>query len=437
MDEAKLLQLEMWRLRKQLQKLDNTNTNSTSVVSLVMPPGEDINKMVQMLNQEATQADCIKSRQNRQAVQTAIILAANRCKLYPKMPKNGLAVFAGEVYVDGKIKKIAVHFSPCKPIGNFMYSCDGVFHTQEVKDLLTVEEVYGFIIMDGHGTLIATLCGSHREIKHRMLVDLPKKHGRGGQSSVRFARLRMEARGNYVKIITELCTKYFITGDRLNVSGVILAGSADFKDVLAGSDFMDPRIKEGIIKQVDIGYGMEQGLSQAIEQAGDILKDVRLFKEVKIINEFLDHISRDTRKYCFGIIDTLRCLEMGSVEHLVVWEDFPWDRVQCRNSEGTEYYKLVNTVTGAINLVDNDESIRQGEEEIEAELFVEWLAQNIEKFGAEIHLVTENSNEGTQFCSGFGGLGGILRWQMDLNELGKYMDIGKENNDLDDLEDFM
>lgn len=34
---------------------------------------------------------------------------------------------------------------------------------------------------------------------HKFSVDLPKKHGRGGQSAVRFARLRMEARHNYVR----------------------------------------------------------------------------------------------------------------------------------------------------------------------------------------------------------------------------------------------
>ena len=37
------------------------------------------------------------------------------------------------------------------------------------------------------------------QIVHKFLVDLPKKHGRGGQSALRFARLRMEKRHNYVR----------------------------------------------------------------------------------------------------------------------------------------------------------------------------------------------------------------------------------------------
>ena len=58
--------------------------------------------------------------------------------------------------------------------------------------------MFGFIIMDGNGSLFATLNGNHRAILHKMSVELPKKHGRGGQSALRFARLRLEKRHNYV-----------------------------------------------------------------------------------------------------------------------------------------------------------------------------------------------------------------------------------------------
>jgi peptide chain release factor subunit 1 len=51
--------------------------------------------------------------------------------------------------------------------------------------------------MDGNGVLFATLQGSNKVIIQRMPVQLPKKHGRGGQSAVRFARLRVEKRLMY------------------------------------------------------------------------------------------------------------------------------------------------------------------------------------------------------------------------------------------------
>lgn len=58
---------------------------------------------------------------------------------------------------------------------------------------------YGFVIMDGNGSLFGTLSGNTREILGKFSVELPKKHGRGGQSALRFARLRMEKRHNYVR----------------------------------------------------------------------------------------------------------------------------------------------------------------------------------------------------------------------------------------------
>lgn len=44
-----------------------------------------------------------------------------------------------------------------------------------------------------------TNTNSTRDVLHKFSVDLPKKHGRGGQSALRFARLRLEKRHNYVR----------------------------------------------------------------------------------------------------------------------------------------------------------------------------------------------------------------------------------------------
>jgi peptide chain release factor subunit 1 len=94
--------------------------------------------------------------------------------------------------------------------------------------------------MDGNGALFGTLQGNTREVLHKFTVDLPKKHGRGGQSALRFARLRMEKRHNYVRKVAEVATTLFITNDKPNISGMVLAGSADFKTELSQSDMFDP-----------------------------------------------------------------------------------------------------------------------------------------------------------------------------------------------------
>lgn len=57
---------------------------------------------------------------------------------------------------------------------------------------------------------------------------------------MRFARLRMEKRHNYVRKVAEVATQLFITNDKPNIAGLILAGSADFKTELSQSDMFDP-----------------------------------------------------------------------------------------------------------------------------------------------------------------------------------------------------
>ncbi len=47
---------------------------------------------------------------------------------------------------------------------------------------------------------------------------------------------------------------------------------------------------------------------------------------------------------------------------------------------------------------------------------LEWLANNYKKFGCVLEFVTNRSQEGSQFCRGFGGIGGILRYSVDVTE---------------------
>ena len=75
---------------------------------------------------------------------------------------------------------------------------------------LVVLNRYGFIVMDGNGSLFGTLSGNTRDVLHKFTVELPKKHGRGGQSALRFARLRLEKRHNYVrKVCMDLAGRHW------------------------------------------------------------------------------------------------------------------------------------------------------------------------------------------------------------------------------------
>lgn len=308
------------------------------MISLIVPPKDQVSRVAKMLGDEFGTASNIKSRVNRLSVLGAITSVQQRLKLFNRIPPNGLVIFwsehaghtavegvacsqlvrqllrepvltfrwflmcvacSGEILTaEGKEKKIAIDFEPFKPINTSLYMfehtaagaqtasfemaaktrialrccgpnltivpavcvcahcrCDNKFHTEALNELLESDEKFGFIIMDGNGCLFGTLAGNTRTIIHKFSVDLPKKHGRGGQSALRFARLRLEKRHNYLRKVAEMATQCFIASDRPNVSGLILAGSAEFKNTLNGSQLFDPRLQTIVQKLVDVSYG--------------------------------------------------------------------------------------------------------------------------------------------------------------------------------------
>ena len=249
------------------------------------------------------------------------------------VPPNGLVIYCGTIVTEeGKEKKVNIDFEPFKPINTSLYLCDNKFHTEALTALLADDNKFGFIVMDGNGALFGTLQGNTREVLHKFTVDLPKKHGRGGQSALRFARLRMEKRHNYVRKVAEVATQLYISNDKPNIAGLILAGSADFKTELSQSDMFDPRLQAKIIKLVDVSYGGENGFNQAIELAAESLQNVKFIQEKKLIGRYFDEISQDTGKYCFGVEDTLRALELGAVEILICWENLDIQRYVLKNT---------------------------------------------------------------------------------------------------------
>jgi len=424
--------IHMWKMRRLIRTLENARGNGTSMISLIIPGKDDINRANKMLTEEYGTASCIKSRVNRLSVLGAITSTQQRLKLYNRTPPNGLILYCGEIMTDdGKEKKVTIDFEPFKPINTSMYTCDNRFHTEDLKELLEDDDRFGFLIMDGNGALYGAVQGNHREVLHKFGVDLPKKHGRGGQSALRFARLRLEKRHNFVRKVAEIATQMFIPdGQRPNIRGLIVAGSAEFKNDLTSSDLFDPRLDAVLIRPLlDVSYGGENGFNQAIELASESLKNVKFIQEKKLVTKFLDEIAQDTGKYCFGIKETMQGLEMGAVQALICWENLDILRIQIRNPHtDVEQIHFLTPEQSKDPKLYRDPDSNVELETVNNEPFVEWIAVNYKNFGAKLDFITDRSQEGNQFVKGFGGVGGILRYRVEFDTFDE-PDLGGGSDD--------
>merc|ERR1712113_1191853 len=241
-----------------------------------------------------------------------------------------------------------------------LYVCDSKFHTKPLLDLIKSDQKYGYIVVDGNGTLFGTLTGNVPEILYRFSVELPKKHGRGGQSALRFARLRKE------KSKTKL----------------------------------DQRLQAIILATIPISYGGENGFNQAIKDSEETISSNKSKQDQKPLTLLLSEIAKESNKYVFGLEDTIKALFDGLVETLIVLDNF--DR--------TKY----NFKCDETNIILNKE-IKEWESngkdiKSECDEFLERLADSYKKFGCDLKFVTDKTLQGEQFKKGLGGIGGLLRY---------------------------
>jgi peptide chain release factor subunit 1 len=394
--------------------------NGTTLITLQISQGSQISQYMKKLIDEQSKAPNIKLKSTRKSVQDALSSAIEKLKLYKKTPENGLIIFCGYIVENGNEKLFKIDLEPIKPLKQSFYYCDNRFHVNELKEMLESKEKYGFIIMDGNGTLFGILQGNQRKVLGRYMVDLPKKHSKGGQSAPRFQRIRQNCRHLYVSKISEMATSYFIENDKINVSGFILAGSADFKYML-NDDMLDPRLANRVLGTIDINYGGLNGFNQAIDKSKDIINITTYVKEQEVMKLFFDEIAKDGN-YVFGINDTFEALIDSYIHTLIINENVDFTILFLKDSEK----EILEIVIGKYN---SKTYFKKGiEYDVQrSEIFLEWLLENYKKYVNQLHIVSDQSSLGVQFAKGFSGIGGILRYKIENNYF--YEDHTDELND--------
>ncbi|KAL9652124.1 hypothetical protein ABK040_015924 [Willaertia magna] len=340
---------------------------------------------------------------NRQSVLTALKSALHRLKLFTKTPSNGLAVFSGMInsdlinFKDGfddgdslvgddnngnvsnqTLKKLCLVIEPpFHPIEHNLYYCDDRFHVDQLLNQLHDYE-----------------CGKE--------VNQEK----------RFARNREIARDAYLKEVAEKANHYFISQSQncALVDGIILAGSADLKNELltCQSDTLDYRLRNKVISTIDICYGGKMGLYQAIELCKDLLKDAKYVEEQQVINELFTALHKGNNRSVVGLDEVMYAVNHGWVDKLILCEAATnLKRVTLMNDKEIRYM--------------TDEQLKEEMKYlniVRIESVIDYLIENYHTIGVStLELVSNATNEGQMFLNGFSGIGGILKFEVDVTSL--------------------
>ncbi len=311
---------KQYKYEKKLSNLKEKESpdGSTCLISLYVPPDRTIADFVQELTDEVGTATNIKSKFTQKNVISALRNVIGKLKLYGhKSPVSGIAIFAGATADSGhKDYKIESYvFEPPEPISRKLYVCDNRFHADYLIDRLVEKDTYALLAVDSAKATIAMLKGDHFEIVKSTRSGAAKKHRKGGQSSVRYARLREEAITRFLKRVTDDMKQYFIEDSRFELKGVIIGGPGQTKDQAV--EHFDKRLKEKIVGIKDLGYGGDKsGINELVAESNDILEGVVLIEEKRLVHKFLDAIMVGKANY--GEKEVRQNLLMGAVDILRV-----------------------------------------------------------------------------------------------------------------------
>jgi len=406
---------ENYKIKQSIERLERKKSfnGATCLVSLYMPHGTSIPDVTQQLVDERGTAANIKSKQTGKAVTAALSSILNRIKNIRELPKNGFVIFCG-MTESGKIEYFPV--TPVEPIIRKMYVCDSRFHTEYLREQLEEKQQFGLMVIDRGSAAYALLRGNHMNFLRNITSFVPGKHGKGGQSQRRIQRGTEILAQEHLRKAGEVTNDLFV--DVPDLQGIIVGGPSMAKENFVRSDYLDYRIRDKIIGTVDTGYTGEQGIRELMEKSADLLKDVRYLEEKKLVQSFLQELGKDTGLVAYGQKEVLRALEQGAVKTLLLSEelDVIQTKIVCSQCNYTR-----NEAIKAKEFVEFEDDLLRakcpecGQSKLsvdETEDFVDKLGRQVLDTGADIEIISIDTEEGMILFKSFGGLVAILRYSI-------------------------
>ncbi len=416
--EAIAISYKVYKLEKELTELKEKESpdGSTCLISLYVPPNRAISDFVQELSDEIGTATNIRSKFTQKNVVSALRNVIGKLRLYGhKAPPSGLAIFSGVTGDSGHkdFKLESYVFEPKEPISRKMYVCDNRFHVEHLIEKLMEQDVFALLAIDSAKATIATLKGDAIQIIKSTRSGAAKKHRKGGQSSVRYARLRLEAIDRYLKRVADEMKQFFIEDAKYELKGVIIGGPGQIKDKTV--DYFDQRLKDKVVGIKDLGYGGDEGgVNELVANSEDILEGIAIMEEKQLVQKFKEALLEGKANY--GEQQVRDNLLMGAVEILLL-------------SENVNQKRVIHTCESCGNIIEKTLKPEEVEDFISNNQrrqcseckAVNWsytvsdlildLGNLAEKSNTRVEIISSKTEEGRQIQS-FGGICVILRYKL-------------------------
>ena len=414
MDSAR----KRYEFKKTLEKLGEKEGSGTELISIYVPPDKQIHDVTAQLRDEFGQCANIKSKQTRTNVQSAISSILSRLKYYNKPPEKGMAIFCGSIKLGGdKTNLDCTIIEPPDVIPLYMYRCSSKFELEPLQQMLVEKEVYGLIVIDRRESYIGFLRGNRIEPMSGVTSTVPGKQRKGGQSAMRFQRLRLIAINEYYKKVGDRASEIFLAEPDFfeRFKGVLIGGPTPTKEEFYDGDYLHHELKKRVIGLFDVAYTNESGLAELVDNASDALRGVEVMKEKVIMDRFFKELVKDDGLSSYGEESVRKNLEIGAVDTLLLSGNLRKSRLRLRCQSCDYQREETVQVEPGKRMSDLDFGICPKcsapvymEEEID---IVDELTELADASSTSVMIISDDFEEGAMLFNAFGGVAAILRYR--------------------------
>jgi len=347
-DLFKIDAVQRHKLKHFIKQLENYRGRGTELVTVYVPAGYELVRIIQQLQDEQSTAENIKSKQTRTNVIDALERMIVHLRQVGKTPTNGLAAFSGNVAErEGQSDVQVWSMEPPVPNSQRLYRCDKEFILDPLRAIIAHENTYGLVVLDRRDAMIGLLKGKTIIPLVQTHSEVPGKHKSGGQSAVRFERLREGATTEHFKKIAEYMKDQFlpIVAD---IKGIIIGGPGVTVNLFLQNDYITGDVKKKLIGTKDLSYTGEFGMQELVEKSEDLLAAEEVADEKKVMQKFFYELSKDTGLAAYGKDDVLKYLGYGAVDTILLSESCDDDLIFMFEQEAEKTgssVKLISTET--------------------------------------------------------------------------------------------
>lgn len=222
-------------------------------------------------------------------------------------------------------------FTPPKKLKRSWYRCDKRFHLDNILEMYNEEVNFGILLVSGSTSVCYKIVKTGKHIDGSAVSDistrLQKRQRKGGQSALRYSRIRAEKENVYINKIVDMAITHYMSEDKTecHIVGLVIAGPASLKIKVSKHRLIRSYLGDKILKIVNIPTIDDTSVWTVYDMCRSEFANAEDREALEYISQLQDMIRNADQKLVYGIDNIMEQISMYMLQSLIIPKNTPED----------------------------------------------------------------------------------------------------------------